>query len=205
MQPLPAVERDWEAKNDPAHAACSTAEGEFMAGEASSRWRVLALVAGFDCAMFVVRAVAKVVSGTAIGASLVAQLANMALLYALTALLNARSRRLGSRAAHQVGEMQAPVPQLWRLQALAASRTAGVARRRGGPSHVTVWPLTRALVLGCPGMGLVPATHAPASVAAAVAWLVVVILPELDFAAPAGTVAGGRILQRVHSPRHSAL
>jgi len=82
---------------------CSALEGEFMAGEAESRWRVLALVASFDCAMFVVRAVAKVISGVAIGSSLAAQLANMALLYSLTAVLNARSRRLGSKAAQQVG------------------------------------------------------------------------------------------------------
>ncbi|KAL4451935.1 hypothetical protein ABPG75_007597 [Micractinium tetrahymenae] len=76
-------------------------EGEFIAGEAGSRWRVLAMVASFDCVMFVVRAAAKLASGSAIGLSLLAQLGNMALLYSLTALLNARSRRQGSRAAHQ--------------------------------------------------------------------------------------------------------
>lgn len=84
---------------NPCHRAL---EGEFIAGEAGSRWRVLALVAAFDCVMFVLRAASKVASGSALGLTLLTQLCNMALLYTLTALLNARSRRQGSRAAHQV-------------------------------------------------------------------------------------------------------
>ena len=74
-----------------------------MAGEAGSRWRVLTLVAMFDIVMFVVRAAAKAAAGSAVASALALQLGNMAALYSLTALLNARSRRLGSRAAHQVG------------------------------------------------------------------------------------------------------
>ncbi|PSC70789.1 hybrid sensor histidine kinase response regulator [Micractinium conductrix] len=72
-----------------------------MAGEAGSRWRVLTLVAMFDIVMFVVRAAAKAAAGSAVASALALQLGNMAALYSLTALLNARSRRLGSRAAHQ--------------------------------------------------------------------------------------------------------
>lgn len=60
-------------------------------------------MAAFDCVMFIVRAASKFASGSALGLTLLAQLGNMALLYSLTALLNARSRRQGSRAAHQVG------------------------------------------------------------------------------------------------------
>ena len=83
--------------------ACSAAEGEFAGEQASSRWRVLALVASFDCVMFLVRAAAKLVSGEGIARSLIAQLANMTMFHVAIAALNARSRRLGSRAAQQVG------------------------------------------------------------------------------------------------------
>jgi hypothetical protein len=77
-------------------------EGEYAAEQASSRWRVLALVGAFDCLMFVVRAAAKLAAAEPVGRSLLAQLGNMALLYSLIGLLNARTRRMGVRAAHQV-------------------------------------------------------------------------------------------------------
>jgi hypothetical protein len=81
---------------------CSAAESEFAAEQASSRWRILALVGGFDCVMFLVRGAVKLAAAQAVGRSLLAQMANMVLLYSLIALLNARTRRLGRRAAHQV-------------------------------------------------------------------------------------------------------
>ena len=83
-------------------AARRHAEAEFCSEQAASRWRVLALVGGFDCAMFVVRAAAKAFSGEALGRSLLLQLGNMVALYSAMALLNSRSRRGGSRAAQQV-------------------------------------------------------------------------------------------------------
>ncbi|PRW57078.1 hybrid sensor histidine kinase response regulator [Chlorella sorokiniana] len=79
----------------------SQAEAEYCSEQAASRWRVLALVGGFDCAMFVVRAAAKAFGGEPLGSSLLLQLGNMVALYSAMALLNARSRRGGSRAAQQ--------------------------------------------------------------------------------------------------------
>jgi signal transduction histidine kinase len=52
--------------------------------------------------MFVVRAAAKAFGGEPLGSSLLLQLGNMVALYSAMALLNARSRRGGSRAAQQV-------------------------------------------------------------------------------------------------------
>lgn len=63
---------------------------------------MLTFVGAFDCIMFVVRAAAKLASAEPVGRSLLAQLGNMALLYSLIGLLNARTRRMGVRAAQQV-------------------------------------------------------------------------------------------------------
>ena len=63
---------------------------------------ILMLLAGFDGAMFLLRSLASWVVGRVLGRSLVLQLFNMALLYGSIAACSARTRRLGSRAAHQV-------------------------------------------------------------------------------------------------------
>ena len=82
--------------------------------------------------MFLIRAAAKLVSGEGIARSLIAQLANMTMFHLAIAALNARSRRLGSRAAQQVGAGQLPRGDLgpgedwreWRPLAAGASAAA---------------------------------------------------------------------------------
>jgi hypothetical protein len=82
--------------------------------------------------MFLIRAAAKLVSGEGIARSLIAQLANMTMFHLAIAALNARSRRLGSRAAQQVGAGQLPRGDLgpgedcreWRPLAAGASASA---------------------------------------------------------------------------------
>lgn len=79
-------------------------EGQFAAEQSAARKQVLRLVMCFDLAMFVVRGAFKLLAGQVPGMGLLQQLANMVLLYSALYGLNARSRRAGSHAAHQVSE-----------------------------------------------------------------------------------------------------
>lgn len=108
LKPVAATRRHLTRPPPDVRPTCSPpsllrqAEAEYCSEQAASRWRVLALVGGFDCIMFVVRAAAKAFGGEPLGSSLLLQLGNMVALYSVMALLNSRSRRGGSRAAQQV-------------------------------------------------------------------------------------------------------